>query len=121
MAVRQIAITKLIHECRIIEDDTTTADAYGGNASFSGAVRASGIACRYYEESNTESLSPIQGVTTIGKLLLPFAQNLNAEDRIDSIVHKGQGTSVVSGTFEILSILKRPSHKVLTLRKIGQN
>jgi hypothetical protein len=92
MAVRQIAVKQMIHECRIVEDDTTTADAYGHNSTFSGAVRASGVACRYYEE-----------------------------DRIDNIVHKGQGTSVVSGTFEIIGVLTRPTHKVLTIRKIGQN
>tara|TARA_R110002020_G_scaffold34640_14_gene105219 strand:+ start:2828 stop:3193 length:366 start_codon:yes stop_codon:yes gene_type:complete len=121
MAVRQIAINQMTHECRIIEDDTTGADAYGHNSSFSGAVRASNVACRYYEESNTERIGEIQGMVTISKLLFPVAQNFNAEDRIDSIVHKGAGTSVVSGTFEIISILLRPTHKVLTLRKVAQN
>ena len=121
MAVRQIAVNQMIHECRIVEDDTTTADAYGHNSTFSGAVRASGGACRYYEESNNEIFNEVQGVVTVSRLLLPHAQNFNQEDRIDNIVHKGQGTSVVSGTFEIIGVLTRPTHKVLTLRKVAQN
>ena len=56
MAVRQLAVNQMIHECRILEDDTTSADEYGHNNSFSSAVRATGVACRYYEDSNVENL-----------------------------------------------------------------
>ena len=121
MAVRQLAVNQMIHECRILEDDTTSADAYGHNTSFSSAVRATGGACRYYEDSNVENLGDVQGVITTARLLFPVAQNFNAEDRIDSIVHKGTGTSVTSGVFEIIGVLTRPTHKVLTIRKVRQN
>lgn len=121
MAVRQIAVSKFIHECSILEDSSATADAYGHNATFNSSTKAAGIGCRYYEEANTEKLGALQGQITVSKLLLPAGQSVNAEDKISSIVHKGRGTSLVSGTFEILSILTRPTHKIATLRKVAQN
>jgi len=120
MATRQTATQRMIHECRILEDDTSTADSYGHNASFSSAVRATGVACRYYEESGNINEGEINYRGTVAKLIIPFTQNLLTSDRIDSIVDKGQGTSVVSGTFEILAMLTRPTHKILTIRKLSE-
>jgi len=120
MATRQIAVNRLIHECRILEDDTSTADTYGHNASFSGAVRATGVACRYYEDSADEVQGEINYRETIAKLIIPFTQNILVSDRVDSIVGKGQGTSIVGGTFEILGMVTRPTHKLLTIRKLSE-
>ena len=121
MAVRQTAVQRFIHECRIIEDDTSTADTYGHNASFSGAVRASNVACRYYEDTNDQIAGEVESMVTIAKLLLPHTQGILAEDRIDSLVHKGTGTTLATGTWEIISLVTRPTHKTLTIRRLIQN
>ena len=120
MATRQLATQRMIHECRIIEDDTSTADTYGHNASFSGAIRATGVACRYYEDAGDEVQGELNYPGTNAKLIIPFTQNILTSDRIDSIVGKGQGTSIVSGTFEILGMVTRPTHKLLTIRKLSE-
>jgi hypothetical protein len=108
--------SRMTHRCLIERNSLPGLDGYGNARPPTWATLLSAQPCYYYQPSvrSAEQQGERNVKVYAQQLLLPLGVDVTEADRINGVVDR-LGRSVAAGPFNIVAIVRKPDHLLLSL------